>query len=395
MTKKAIIIIISLVVAIGIGATAYTVSTGVFNPYEQQIRLGYKFLSEMNYEQALIAFDKAISIEAKRDKAYIGKADTYFAKGNEDMTAVLMKIDEGFKTGDDMLAMHDESAKIGNEMLVMINESLKVGYELTQSEKIIDTYIRLADKFTDIGRTDLALKLLQLGYNTIGNERLKDRIDKVTSSFLKVMFDLFEAGNVDEARNRMSTFEFEAIASLASETEPMFYSPTSSSTLKSGKGIGIYRVQGQDFYTAEGWYFVYYGDYADNVRSGHGIFLANWFTFEGQWQNDKPNGQGKETHGYGNEIHRTVEATYQDGFYNGQVIDSDTVENEICIFKYFCADGIPTKIDGTVLVTPNGDMIAYTYANEESGRWHREYVLGGKMGLLGYEIPGTYPEYLQ
>lgn len=146
MKKNLIIVLIAVIAVIGIGATVFAFSKSILDPYEQQIKLGYKFLAEGQYEGAILAFDKAITIEAKRDKAYIGKADTYLAMSGEDM-------------------------------VMMINESLKTGYEITQSDRIVDAYIRLTDELTGADKKDMALKLLRLGYEVTDNEKLKEKID--------------------------------------------------------------------------------------------------------------------------------------------------------------------------------------------------------------------------
>lgn len=148
MRKTLIIVLIAIIAVIGIGATAFSISKSVFDPYEQQIKLGYKFLAEGQYEEAILAFDKAITIEAKRDKAYIGKADTYFAISGEDM-------------------------------VTMINENLKTGFALTQSKKILDTYIRIADELCERASYADALDLLQRGYEVTSDERIKEKIGEI------------------------------------------------------------------------------------------------------------------------------------------------------------------------------------------------------------------------
>lgn len=51
-----------------------------FSQYEKQIKLGYKYLKEENYEQAILAFNKAIEIDVKKTKSYIGLAKTYITR---------------------------------------------------------------------------------------------------------------------------------------------------------------------------------------------------------------------------------------------------------------------------------------------------------------------------
>ena len=55
---------------------------------EEQLKLGVTYLSELNYEQAIAAYQAAIEIEPKCTEAYLGLADIYtelgeFAKAEE------------------------------------------------------------------------------------------------------------------------------------------------------------------------------------------------------------------------------------------------------------------------------------------------------------------------
>lgn len=47
--------------------------------WQEQYELGMRYLSEGNYEEAIIAFTAAIDIDPKRPDAYVGLADTYVA----------------------------------------------------------------------------------------------------------------------------------------------------------------------------------------------------------------------------------------------------------------------------------------------------------------------------
>ena len=51
--------------------------------WQEQYDLGVRYLSDGNYEEAIIAFTAAIEIEPKLAEAYIGLADTYLAMGEE------------------------------------------------------------------------------------------------------------------------------------------------------------------------------------------------------------------------------------------------------------------------------------------------------------------------
>ena len=50
--------------------------------WQEQYDLGVRYLSDGNYEEAIIAFTAAIEIDPKRVEAYVGLADVYYATGD-------------------------------------------------------------------------------------------------------------------------------------------------------------------------------------------------------------------------------------------------------------------------------------------------------------------------
>ena len=57
--------------------------------WQEQYDLGLRYLSEGNYEEAIIAFTAAIEIDPKRAPAYAGRGDAYVLSGEteENLTA--------------------------------------------------------------------------------------------------------------------------------------------------------------------------------------------------------------------------------------------------------------------------------------------------------------------
>ena len=66
-----------LTIALVLGLCACGQSTE--EKWQEQYDLGVRYLSEGNYEEAIIAFTAAIDIDPKRPDAYVGLADTYVA----------------------------------------------------------------------------------------------------------------------------------------------------------------------------------------------------------------------------------------------------------------------------------------------------------------------------
>ena len=54
--------------------------------WQEQYDLGVRYLSEGNYEEAVIAFTAAIEIDPKRPEAYVGRGDAYIGSGETEET---------------------------------------------------------------------------------------------------------------------------------------------------------------------------------------------------------------------------------------------------------------------------------------------------------------------
>ena len=84
--KKTMIIIVAIVAAIalavGIGVIVY--STSPARRLQQQLDLGARYLSELNYEQAIAAYEAALEIDPKSADAYIGLLTVYDRSGDAD-----------------------------------------------------------------------------------------------------------------------------------------------------------------------------------------------------------------------------------------------------------------------------------------------------------------------
>ena len=83
--------------------------------WQEQYDLGVRYLSDGNYEEAIIAFTAAIEIDPKRSEAYFGLADAYTGAG--DLDAARKALEDGLAaTGDtEIRARLDElSAEAGN-----------------------------------------------------------------------------------------------------------------------------------------------------------------------------------------------------------------------------------------------------------------------------------------
>ncbi len=113
--------------------------------WQEQYDLGIRYLSEGNYEEAIIAFTTAIEIDPKQAPAYVGRGDAYIGSG---------------KTEENLAA-----AQADYEQAITLDGSG------------VDVYIKLAELYLLQDEYDEALKILQQGLDTLGeNQELADKL---------------------------------------------------------------------------------------------------------------------------------------------------------------------------------------------------------------------------
>lgn len=103
-----------------------------------QLDLGNKYASELDYENAIIAYEEALEIDPYCLDAYLGLSGAYQALGQEDKAIAIM-----------------EQAK---ELL----------------PENVDIYVSLAQLYTAQGQNSLAVSILEEGIKATGSDRLKD-----------------------------------------------------------------------------------------------------------------------------------------------------------------------------------------------------------------------------
>ncbi len=95
-----LIIVMVICATVAVGIMAYNGSDAV--RFKKQLDLGQKYLSEMNYEEAVVAFNQAIEIDPRSVDAYLGLADAYLGLSDEE--AALAALKKGYEaTGDERL----------------------------------------------------------------------------------------------------------------------------------------------------------------------------------------------------------------------------------------------------------------------------------------------------
>ena len=86
MGKRVFSLVLVLALALGLCACGSKAPT-----WQEQYDLGVRYLSDGNYEEAILAFTAAIDIDPKRPEAYIGLADSYDQSGRPEQAIDILR----------------------------------------------------------------------------------------------------------------------------------------------------------------------------------------------------------------------------------------------------------------------------------------------------------------
>lgn len=86
--KVTIAVVVALAIVI-VGYAVYKNSDAV--KVREQLDLGEKYLAELNYDEAIIAYETVIEIEPMNVEAYLGLADAYAGKGDYESAALALQ----------------------------------------------------------------------------------------------------------------------------------------------------------------------------------------------------------------------------------------------------------------------------------------------------------------
>lgn len=244
--------------------------------WQEQYDLGVRYLSEGNYEEAIIAFTAAIEIDPNHALAYAGRGDTY-------------------------MAMAEQTQNTTEESLALL-ESAIVDYE--QADALGDT---------------LAKEKLQESRSVLQQMQLAQEVQLR----LEELYTLFEKDDVEGAKALMRQDLYKELSSSISEGFCFFGED-------SGIGLAVYP---NNFYyygqwengkrNGQGtWVCAVYEDGSDMES----------YVYEGAWRNNLPNGKGcivrnrypdkiQLEPGHTTSVCTEITGTFSDGLYHGTIYE--------------------------------------------------------------------------
>ena len=285
-----------------------TVSSGHGSSWEELYNTGMRFLSEGNYEQAIIAFTSSIEIEEKHAEVYIGRGDAYVGAAKN--TAAEAENSD---------SLPDKAVSLCQSAV----EDYRQAIDLDPATP--ETYYKAAEACEWMGDIDAATDILERGFRATSNQTLQNYLEVLQAGgrddLLRSLSTLLEQNNVEDAISLTKTSPYSALTSLRSDS---FYICSENNE----NCIAVY----------PGSYY-YFGSMIDGKRSGHGLWICTDFEdgstlesyrFEGEWSNDLPNGSGIITESYdlgkmeippngSVPVEKKIEGEFQNGQFNGTI----------------------------------------------------------------------------
>lgn len=123
--------------------------------WQEQYDTGMRYLSELNYDEAIVAFTAAIEAEPKNTAAYLGRAEAYVAKAKAS-------------------APPSTEVKDWPEELVALCKLAENDYlaAIGIDKELAEAYLKLAGLYTEQGELDKAREILREGFNATEDEAI-------------------------------------------------------------------------------------------------------------------------------------------------------------------------------------------------------------------------------
>ena len=199
--KKPVMIVAAIVIAIVILGTVIMVvhSNSPAVRVRKQLEIAQRYLEDLDYEQAIAAYEAAIAIDPKNEAALIGMGDAYIAWSKSysdtgDYEKALEILQQGIDKADLPALDEYRSTLIGDYASYELDEGNAKLDEMEYDDAVaaynkmleldpmnVDAYLGLAEVHIRNNEYEEALEIAKKGYDLTGDQRLKDLIDMIES----------------------------------------------------------------------------------------------------------------------------------------------------------------------------------------------------------------------
>lgn len=332
MKKQRLVACIAVFLVLFAGACGKDIAQQV----AEQLELGQNYLLEQDYEQAMVAFNKAIELEPNTKEAYYGLGQSYeglaersggdvseervsyYAKAEEayrrvlsldtqDRDACTRLIAIQLELGQNYLVVQDyeQAVVVFNKAIELEPNTKEAYYGLGQSyeelaerfgedaaEERVSYYAKAEEAyrrvlFLDSQDRDACARLIAIYENlgelekmaNLGADYYGEAVEeellaqiREAEACLGVVQQLFALCEAGNTKEVFDVLQSEDYQKLK-ELSARLHSP--AFLIKGGVGIGLYRVSTQKY--GSNWFdncMVYYGEFVDGMRQGHGLWFG-------------------------------------------------------------------------------------------------------------------------
>lgn len=210
MKKRLLLTMICLALMLGVCACGQGAPAGQEQQeqsaptWQEQYDLGVRYLSEGNYEEAVIAFTAAIEIDPKHAPAYVGRGDTYIGSGKteENLSAAQADYEKAIELDSTLPGSYIGLADvyIHQGHLEKALEILRTALEKVSDQDAIQNKIREIEPDTMTGFSSFFENPISWDEITIGGYPFNE----CTPELLAQVYDGFSSSN--ESGNMFSTY---------------------------------------------------------------------------------------------------------------------------------------------------------------------------------------------
>ena len=226
--------ILTLVLMLGLAGCGQNAAAA----WQEQYDLGVRYLSEGNYEEAILAFTAAIEIDAKRPEGLIGRGDAYAGQA-------------------------EESGSPGEEDANTLYQNALADYlaAIEMDDQLVEAYEKAAGVYVSLGDLDAAIDLLEQGVEATGDEGLSDYLEELRDNTRLKLLTHQAAYDSDGHLVRDLRYSYDETGYLL-RRDAVDYDNT-------GRAVGTERMEFQ---------------YDENSGSWWRIPNRQWYDTEAEWQ---------------------------------------------------------------------------------------------------------------
>ena len=369
-----------LVATILFGAFYFESYKSVANEVADQINKGNAYMEAECYSEAIECYERALEHEADNERIKSAIVTAY------------MSMAEGYGDSDDALLCYQNALAVNPDNKTAYWSIANIYEGRGEEDKMLEV---LHQGFTDTGDETMNAKVFAIEDERarikaeeearIAEEEARRAEEEAKVAKLDPLKELFEAKDYDALKDKLREEEYVAFAEEVIGDNSYYSGDYDTEGRREGYGVALYE---------NGYY--YYGQFHEDQRSGHGVMMrASYsetssigsFIYEGEWENDKPNGEGTARSNYFKDrisatdfATKEITGNYTDGLENGSMTLIGTTRGGAKrTFKYKAKDGIAEKSSDENSGVKGQYIIAQTEDGSESLTSD-----GSKRGVEGF-----------